>query len=468
MKTTSHPPQLRASPRGRLATREARGKACGLLIKDGLIVTFGDKNRVLSGHSILCENGRIAKIAKSHAFKGKYKKVLSADGKAVLPGFINSHMHFYSTMVRGLGKALPSKDFAGILRNLWWRLDKKLCLDDCYYSALLPLIDAVKRGTTTLIDHHASPFAARGSLDLIAKAVKETGVRASLCYELSDRDGEEVAQDGIDENVAFIKRCKAEKDEQLKALFGLHASFTITDKTMARAAEAGVELGAGFHVHTAEARSDQDYNEGHFGLRVVERLHKFGILGPKTIAAHCVHVNDREMDLLKSTDTAVAHNPQSNMNNAVGVADIIKMQAKGILVGLGTDAMTVNMLEELRVALWAQHLSHDNPSCGFMEAASTLLFNNAKIADRHWGVKLGVLEEGAAADIVLMDYHPPTPFDEGTVLGHVIFGLSQSSVDTTIASGKVLMEGKRLKLGIDEAEAAAKSLELSKKLWQRF
>ncbi|MBI5208514.1 MAG: putative aminohydrolase SsnA [Elusimicrobia bacterium] len=438
------------------------------MIKDGLIVTLGDKSRVLAGHSILCDGGRIAKIARTAQFKGKYDKVLSAQGKVVLPGFINSHMHFYSTLVRGLGKAAPSRNFQEVLENLWWRLDKKLSLDDCYYSALLPLIDAVKRGTTTLVDHHASPFAVRGSLDLIAKAVKETGLRASLCYELSDRDGEKVAQDGIDENVAFIKRCARESDDQLKALFGLHASFTITDKTMEKAARAGHDLGAGFHVHTAEAASDQDYNQKHFGLRVVERLHKFGILGPRTIAAHCVHVTEKEMDLLKSTDTAVAHNPQSNMNNAVGVADIVKMQSKGILVGLGTDAMTVNMLEELRCALWAQHLSHDDPSCGFMEAASTLMFNNARIAARHWGVKLGVLEEGAAADIALMDYHPPTTFDEGTFLGHVIFGLSQSFVDATIASGKVLMENKRLTIDIDEAEVAAKSLELSKKLWQRF
>jgi len=336
-------------------------------------------------------HGVIKKIAKASAFQGKYKKVIDAHGKAVMPGFINTHMHFYSTMVRGLGKAKASKDFVEVLENLWWRLDKKLLISDCYYSALLPLVDAVKRGTTTLIDHHASPCAARGSLRRIAEAVEEVGVRASLCYELSDRDGAKIAQDGIDENVAFIKRCAKEKDSQLKALFGLHASFTIKDSTLEKAAAAGHELGAGFHVHTAEAKSDQDYNINNFNMRVVQRLNKFGILGPKTIAAHCVHVDEDEMNMLRDTGTAVAHNPQSNMNNAVGVADIIKMCQKGILVGLGTDAMTVNMLEEVRVALWAQHLSHNNPSVGFMEALGTLMFNNAKIANRYWDPKVGVL-----------------------------------------------------------------------------
>lgn len=443
-------------------------KAKTLLIENGIVVTLGDDNKVLNGHAVLCEGKFIKKIAPQKAFRGRYDKVIDATGQVVLPGFINSHMHFYSTMVRGLGKASPSANFQEVLENLWWRLDKKLTLDDCYYSALLPLIDAVRHGTTTIIDHHASPFAVRGSLDVIAKAVKQVGLRASLCYELSDRDGEKIAQEGIEENVAFIKRCQKEDDDQLRALFGLHASFTLTDRTLERAAEAGRALDAGFHVHTAEAKSDQDYNLKHFGMRAVERFHKHGILGKKTIAAHCVHVNDREMDLLAETGTAVAHNPQSNMNNAVGVADIIKIAERGVLVGLGTDAMTVNMLEELRAALWGQHLSQGNPSCGFMEALSTLAFNNAKIANRYWGGKLGVLKDGDYADIVLIDYHPPTPFDEKTFLGHLCFGLSQSSVDTTIASGRVLMEKKKLKLGVDEAEVAAKSLDLSRKLWARF
>lgn len=439
-----------------------------LLVKNGIVVTLGRNNRVLKGHAVLCEGKYIRKIAPQKAFRGRYDKVIDAKGQVVMPGFINSHMHFYSAMVRGLGKAAPSANFQKVLEHLWWRLDKKLTLEDCYYSALLSLIDAVKHGTTTLIDHHASPFAVTGSLDAIAKAVKQVGLRASLCYELSDRDGEAIAQQGIEENLSFIKRCRSIDDDQLRALFGLHASFTLSDKTLQRAAEAGRSLNAGFHVHTAEALSDQEHCNKNYGLRVVERFHKFGILGPQTIAAHCVHINGKEMELLAETGTAVAHNPQSNMNNAVGVADLIKMTEKGILVGLGTDAMTVNMLEELRTALWAQHLSHNNPSCGFMEAMSTLVSNNAKIANRYWDGRLGALVEGNYADIVLIDYHPPTPFDENTFLGHLCFGLSQSTVDTTIASGRVLMERKRLKLNVDEAEAAAKSLELSNKLWARF
>jgi cytosine/adenosine deaminase-related metal-dependent hydrolase len=203
-------------------------------------------------------------------------------------------------------------------------------------------------------------------------------------------------------------------------------------------------------------------------MRVVERLDKAGVLGPKTIAAHCVHVDEGEMDLLQSTDTSVVHNPQSNINNAVGVADIITMAHKGVRVGLGTDAMTVNMLEELRQALWIHHLAKQNPSVGFMEAMDALTVNNAKIAQRYWGPRIGEIREGFAADIILMEYYPPTPLNVDTFLGHLGFGLSQATVDTTIVGGRILMENRQLKIDVDEAEVARQSRHLASRLWERF
>lgn len=439
-----------------------------ILIKNGIIITLGENPKVLYNHSVLIEGSKIKKIDDSKNFNGSYDKVIDAHGKVVMPGFINAHMHFYSTLVRGLGKAAPSKNFNEVLKNLWWRLDKKLDADTNYYSALIMAINAIRHGTTTLIDHHASPFSAKGSLNLIAKAVKETGLRASLCYEVSDRDGEKIAQDGLEENTEFIKQCQKNNDEQLQALFGLHAAFTLSDKTLEQASKLGNDLNTGFHVHVAEAESDEEFNVKNHGLRVVERFDKFGIMNNKSLAIHCVHINEKEMDILAKNGTAVVHNPQSNLNNAVGIADIIKMQEKGILVGLGTDAMTVKMPEELRVALWAQHIRNNNPTCGFMEVANTLLFNNRKIAARYWNIPLGAIEEGAAADVILIDYFAPTPLDENTYLGHIIFGLSQSTVDTTIAGGKILMENKVLNINIDVEEASAKSKELTVKLWERF
>ncbi len=437
-----------------------------ILIKNGIIATLGEKNKVLRGYALLIEDGLIKRIAPQKSFRGKYGKVIDASGKLVMPGFINAHMHFYSTFARGLGKAAPSKNFVEILNNLWWRLDKRLTNADSYYSAVIPLLNAIRKGTTTIIDHHASPFAITGSLTAVEKAVRETGLRACLCYEVSDRDGKEKAKEGLDENSSFIAACNAKNDNMVKALFGLHASFTIDDETMEEAAYRGHKMGVGFHIHTAESTSDQLQCESHHKMRVVERLRDFGILGRKSIAAHCVHVNETEVEILKETGTAVVHNPQSNANNAVGIADITGMADRGVLVGLGTDAMTVNMLEEVRCGLWLQHLKRD-PACGFMETANALLVNNARIASRYFK-NVGELKAGYAADIAIIDYIPPTPMDASNFAGHVLFGISQSAVDTTIAAGRVLMEGKKLKLRLDEEEVARKSCELAKKLWARF
>jgi cytosine/adenosine deaminase-related metal-dependent hydrolase len=479
-----------------------------LLIENGTVVTGGQTPTVLEGHSVLIEGGYITQIAPKKEVRPFTGKRIDAAGRIVMPGLINAHTHFYSTFACGLIKAKSSSNFLEVLKNLWWRLDSALTTEDCYYSALVPLLQSIRHGTTTLIDHHASPNAVRGSLAAIEKAVKETGLRACLCYELSDRDGSRISNQGVEENVSFILHCQRRRREKasqssapqpppasrraetrqgqssrhesrtasrapvaepsLAALFGLHAAFTLKNATLAKAAALGHELGTGFHIHVAEARSDQESSRANHGMRVVERLHKFGILGPRSIAAHCVHVNGKEMDILSETQTAVVHNAQSNLNNAVGIADIPSLTKKGVLVGLGTDAMTTNMLEELRVALWAQHLRAQNPSVGFGEVVSTLFANNPRIAGRTFNLPLGQLAEGSAADVVIVDYQPPTPLANSNVFGHLVFGLSQAAVDTTIVGGRVLMENKKLALNIDEGRIRARAREQAAKLWKRL
>jgi len=456
-----------------------------LLIENGTVLTAGKTPAVLPNHSVLIENGYITQIAPKNRLTRSAAKRIGASRKVVVPGFINAHTHFYSTFARGLTKTRPSGNFVDVLKNLWWRLDSALTTEDCYYSALIALLDSIRHGTTTLIDHHASPNAVRGSLAAIEKAVKQTGLRACLCYELSDRDGARISKEGLEENAAFIRHCRrSSRGEPARiprsqpstpnpppttaALFGLHAAFTLKDATLEKAAALGRELGTGFHIHVAEAETDQQYSQHHYRLRVVERLNRFGILGPRSLAAHCVHVNRRDLDILSETQTAVVHNPQSNMNNAVGIADIVSMGKRNVLVGLGTDAMTTNMLEELRAALWAQHLFARNPSVGFSEVVSALFFNNPKIAGRSFGLPLGELREGCPGDVVIIDYDPPTPLEAGNSFGHMVFGMSQAAVDTTIVGGRVLMENKRLTLDLDEPRINARARELAKKLWKRL
>ncbi len=439
-----------------------------LLIENGTVLSTGGKPRVLPNHSVLIENGLITRVAPKGKFGRFVGKRIDASGKVVMPGLINAHNHFYSTFARGLTKIKPARDFIGVLKNLWWRLDSALTTEDCYYSALIALLDSIRHGTTTIIDHHASPNAVSGSLAAIERAVKKTGLRACLCYEVSDRDGKRISDEGLKENVSSIRHCQRQKSDHLRALFGLHASFTISNRTLETAAKLGHGLQTGFHIHVAEAQSDQDFARHSFGMRVVERLNKFGILGPQSIAAHCIHINRREMDLLAKTQTAVVHNPQSNLNNAVGIANVVEMNRRGVLVGLGTDAMTTNMLEELRVALWAQHLSQKNPSAGFSEVVKALFVNNTEIARRIFGLRFGEIREGCVGDVAIFDYDPPTPLDYLNVFGHLVFGISQAAVNTTIVGGRVLMENKKLALNVDETRVNARARELAKNLWKRL
>jgi putative selenium metabolism protein SsnA len=439
-----------------------------LLIENGTILSPGGKPAVRRGHSVLVEDGLIARVAPGSRF-GQFKgQRVDGAGKVVMPGLINAHNHFYSTFARGLTRTKPAVDFMGVLKNLWWRLDSALSEEDCYASALIALLDAIRHGTTTVIDHHASPRAVAGSLAAIERAVKETGLRACLCYEVSDRNGARIAQAGLEENVRFIRHCQSQNDTHVKALFGLHASFTLSDATLKKAARLGRELGAGFHIHVAESQDDQDADLGHSGSRTVQRLREFEILGDRSIAAHCVQVNRREMDLLAETGTAVVHNPQSNMNNAVGIANVLELNRRGALVGLGTDAMTANMLEELRSAVWAQHLSNRNPSLGFSEVVKALFVNNAEIAGRIFGLRFGEIREGCAGDVVMFNYDPATPLNGENLFGHLVFGISQSAVDTTIVGGRVLMKNRKLALNIDEGRANARGRELAKNLWKRL
>ncbi len=439
-----------------------------ILIQHGTLLTFGDPCRVLEGMDLLIEGDRIARIAAAGTIPGPFDEVLDARGKVVLPGLINAHTHFYSAFARGLTLAPPSQHFNDVLRNLWWRLDKALDLDAVRRSALVGCLEAIRHGCTTLIDHHASPRAVTGSLEAIASAVKTTGLRACLCYEVSDRDGAAIGEAGQQENAAFLARCAREQDPQLRALFGLHASFTLSDATLERAAALAADTGAGFHIHVAEAESDQHDCLSRHGERIVPRLVRHGILGPRSIAAHAVHVFPPELEALAQSGCTVVHNPQSNLNNAVGIADLVALRAHGVPVALGTDAMTFAMLEELRVALWAQHQRHHDAGAGWQAVASSLVAENPRLASRIWGFPLGTLEEGAAADVILVDYDPPTPMHEGNAHGHLIFGISQAVVDTTLCQGRVLLRGRKLQLDLDEAAEMAAARSSAAAVWARF
>ncbi len=436
-----------------------------ILIKNTTIITLDKSNMLLKNSNIVIDGKYIVYIGDKIGLDSEYDRVIDGVHKIVMPGYINAHTHFYSSFAKGIGGIDPSNNFVEVLENMWWKLDKELLLEDSYYSALTAIMDGIKNGVTTFIDHHASPFAVTNSLPKIAKAVERMGVKASLCYEISDRDGKDIKDAGILENFSFIE---TNKNPDITGLIGLHASFTLSDETLSEIVAKNTN-NYGYHIHVSEDIADEKDAKKKYKTSVVERLNRFGIVNDHSILAHCVNISEQDRLIIKDKDAMIVHNPESNLNNAVGISDVLNQAKEGILVGLGTDAMTNKMGNEMRIALWLQHIKQNNPSCGFMEISSLLLENNAKIANRLWNTdKFGVLKEGNFADVIMLDYDPITPLNENNVLGHIVFGIAEANVTTTISNGKILWHNYQFEDFIDQHQINKHSRELAKKLWERM
>ncbi len=328
-----------------------------------------------------------------------------------------------------------------------------MTLNDVYLSAMATYVDSIKNGVTTVFDHHASFGKITDSLFKIEEAAGKTGVRTCLCYEVSDRAGEEKAKEGILENEAFIRHALSDESDMIAGMMGMHAQFTISDQTMEFAA-AHKPDGTGYHIHVAEGIEDLHDCLKKYGKRIVDRLMDFQILGEKTLLGHCIYINPHEMDLILDTDTMVVHNPESNMGNACGCPPTMELVKRGILTGLGTDGYTHDMLESYKTAnvLHKHHLCDPNAAWG--EVPKMLFEGNAKIAGRYFKKPLGILKEGAAADVIVTDYNPLTPMNGANANSHILFGMTGRSVVTTVCNGKVLMKD-RILMGIDEEKLMA-------------
>lgn len=444
-----------------------------MLITNCKLITWEEQTKILQDHALYIADGRIVDIGPDNELLAKYKGAerIDACGQYVMPGNICAHTHFYGAYARGL--AIPGnapKDFPEILEKLWWPLDRALDLESVRASAEVMLVDAIKHGTTTLIDHHASPNAIDGSLDVISEAVTQSGLRAVLCYEVTDRNGEAGTQAGIKENVRFIHSVADRKigGGLVGATFGLHAGLTLSESSLDLCREA-VSPEIGFHIHVAEHEADEYDSLQKSGLRVVDRLNKHGILGPKTIVAHAVHVDAQEVILLKESGTWVTHQPRSNMNNGVGVAQVESMMRAGVPMCLGTDGFSSTMWDEWKTAYLLHKVWNRDPRrMNGMDVAKMGIYNNAALAGSFFPeAPLGIITPHAHADLIFVDYHPFTPITPGNLPWHIIFGFNESMVTTTIVAGKVLMRDREL-LTMDEEAITAHARELAPGVWERY
>ncbi len=452
-----------------------------MLITHGTLLAMSEPNQVIEDGAVLVRDGVIADLGETSDLLARHgpsetdlidcrnPESKTRNPKWILPANICAHTHFYGAFARGMAiPGAPASNFVEILERLWWRLDLALDLEAVKYSALVCLIDAIRHGTTTLIDHHASPNVIDGSLDVIAEAVEVAGLRAALCYEVTDRNGLEGAWAGIEENARFARQTAQRKSNMLKAAVGIHASFTVSNATLDACVAAANEADIPLHLHVAEDQADQDDALSKYQMRVIERLQARGALTHRTLCAHCVHISNHEIALLAQIGAKVIHQPRSNMNNGVGVAPVEEMLEAGVCVGLGNDGFSNDAFAEMKVADMIHKLGRRDPRAMGADKVIRLAYgNNARIAQLFWPDMSGTMHIGAPADLILMDYQPFTPVSAGNLPWHMLFGMSGSMVTDTMCNGRWLMRDRRL-LTLDEGEICTKAQEVARRVWARL
>ncbi len=377
----------------------------------------------------------------------------------IVPGNVCAHHHLYSALSRGMPYGLEAPtDFTEILQRIWWRLDRALDEASVHASAMRGGLDALLAGTTTIIDHHASPNLIDGSLDLVAEALGEIGVRSVLCYEVTDRDGLERAVAGLEENRRFLGRPRL----LARGMVGAHASFTLSDETLGACAELAADAGVGVHIHVAEDQVDEQVCLGRHAQRVADRLAGAGLLNDQALLAHCVHVDEAETRLIESAGATVVCNPRSNMNNGVGHSPFTWRPGP---VVLGTDGIGGDMLAESQAGFFR---AKEADLATQPEWPLVRLAEGARLAGRIYDEPLlGTLRPGAPADLCVLAYDPPTPLGGDNLAGHWVFGLTAGKVrDVYVAGELVIAEGRSTQ--VDEAEVAAREVPITRELWRRL
>jgi putative selenium metabolism protein SsnA len=427
-----------------------------MLIKNATLLSLADST--VERADLRIESGAItAKAKKLKPTTGE--KTLDLSGRYVMPGMVCGHTHLYSALARGMPAPRKTpRNFYEILKYVWWTLDRALDDEAVYYSTLVGALDAVRCGTTTLIDHHASPNFIRGSLGIMGEAFTKVGLRGVLCYEVTDRNGMHGAKLGLEENETWVAK---NRGPMLGGLIGAHASFTLSNESLWACAELAEALKSGVHIHVAEDPCDQADCTKKYGMPLIDRLAEAGVLGSKTILGHGTHLDKVSLDLARREGCWFAHNPRSNMNNGVGYSPVHQM---GKRVALGTDGIGADMFEEVKFAWFkardAQNGLGIGDVVGFLAGAQSL-------ASTLLNSQLGTLDVGSAADLAVLDYPTPTPITPQNLYGHLLYGMSSQFVTDVMVNGRWVLKNRHI-VGVDEEKIRAEAQRVARKVWQRF
>lgn len=394
-------------------------------------------------------------------------EVIDLHGKLVLPGMVCAHTHLYSALARGMpAPPITPTNFKEILELVWWRLDRALDEDSIYWSAIAGALEAARAGTTCLFDHHSSPSHIPGSLQIVREAIERVGLRAVLCYEVTDRGGTRQREQGLDETLTFMNWLRGSPSTStqtapmlFRAMVGAHASFTLSDESLDYCSELMREFDAGLHIHAAEDRWDVVDAQSRYKLGVVERLAKHSALNSRTILAHGTHLSEGDIRIAQLARVWFAHNPRSNMNNQVGYAPVSKF---GDRVVLGTDGIGADMFEESHFAFFK---GRDSRTGLGADDWLRVLANNQKLASEAFACNLRTLDAGSVADLIVLDYQSPTPLTGENLAWHLTFGMNSSAVEAVMVNGKFVIRDRRSALDDGLYEESRK---VSEKLWVKL
>ncbi|MHC4064799.1 MAG: amidohydrolase family protein [Planctomycetota bacterium] len=409
------------------------------------------------------EGGQIAAVGDAAVPAGA-EAIHDCGGAVVLPGLVNAHTHLYSALAVGMPPpAEPPQNFLEILQRVWWKLDLALDERAIEASAVIGAIEALRCGTTTLIDHHASPNCVGGSLDLVERGLERAGLRGVLCYEVTDRHGPDGRRAGLNETARYLDRCTRRGDGRFAGLVGAHALFTLEDSALDALAELTREFDTGLHIHLAEDACDEEACNAEHQMFLLDRLKAHGLLQPAALFAHGTHVGDDDIMALSRTGCTVVHNSRSNMNNSVGHAPVHRLLGS-VPLALGTDGIGSDMLAEAKAAYFKAH--DQGISLGPAHVVA-MLAASARRASQALDTPLGRLEAGYAADLVVTDYVPPTPITDDNAPGHALFGLDARHVKDVMIGGQWRLKDRRV-VGLDEAAERRAASEVAADLWQRM
>jgi len=411
--------------------------------------------RILENGYIVVGNGRIQQVGEGEPRKVTAKRVIDARGKIVIPGLISSHSHMYGILSRGIPVSRAPSSFRGFLEDFWWpKMENRLGKQEIEDATRMACVEMARSGTTCFADILEAPNAIPGALDVEADVIREAGLRAFLSFEASQRISESNGEGGLQENATFIRKC-SQRQGIVNGMMCTHTLFTCSLPFLSRARA----LGSGIHIHLEEGKYEAEYCKDKYGKLPVEIYEEIGFLGPDLIASQCVHTSPEEITLLARHDVKISHMPLSNCEVGGGIAPVKQFLDIGLTVSLGTDGYVTDMFEVMRSAF----LIHK----GYLQDASVLpadqVFEMATLSGaKTLGIsdRVGSIEAGKDADIVILDERFATPVTPNNVYTQLVTFGKGSYVNTVVIQGRIIVDnGAMVTISEDARISCAKTAE---------